>query len=56
MCIYQQNVSLSYILNFNKKVFEKKEKNVLHIFYQKDDILKRKQNQNEYKSYNISSV
>lgn len=42
MCIYQQNVSLSHILDFNKKVFEIKEKNILHIFYQKDDTFKRK--------------
>lgn len=46
---------LSRILNFNKNVLVWKKKKK-QIFYKKDDTLKRKQNQNEYKLYNISSV
>lgn len=58
--IYQQNVSLfqqtyhvSWILT--KTCWFEKRKEKKHIFYKKDDTLKRKQNQSEYKLYNISS-
>lgn len=46
---------LSRILNFNKKklFLKKKKKGKYHIFYQIDEILKRKYYQNKYKSHNV---